>query len=360
MRSSREVAKSTNSKIGSYVFCSKELQDGSPRSSSIVEKTDAALESVSVVVPSYNHGLFIAHCLRSIITQTHRPLQLIVIDDGSQDNSVRTIEQELKACLFESELVANSHKGLIHTLNEGLTRSRGNYFAYLASDDVWLPGFLESRVKLFRSRSDAVLAYGHSFVIDEESRIVDCTRDWAAYGDCNAREMLLNGTVPFSPSVVYRRRILDRWNDDSELEDYDLYLRLSGKGEFAFDDGVLCAWRKHKNNNSRDQEFMLRECLKAQRSAAAILGLTPSELRGAHAKLKWRYGSDFVKAGQRRRGLKLLCSNLKGAPSYRSVARMIGALILPTSISRWRRRYLEKRNVERYGVLNSDYMFDSY
>jgi alpha-1,3-rhamnosyltransferase len=346
------VAEIINSGIGSYAG-SRELQDDSPRTSAIVEETDGALESVSVVVPSYNHGLFIARCLRSIITQTHRPLQLIVIDDGSQDNSVRTIEQELKTCPFESELVTNTHQGLVRTLNEGLMRSRGKYFAYLASDDVWLPQFLDSRVKLLRSRTDAVLAYGHSFVIDEEGRIVECTQDWATYGG-SAREMLFNGSVPFSPSVVYRRHVLDGWNDDSELEDYDLYLRLSLKGEFAFDEAVLCAWRRHQRNNSHNLDFMLRECLKAQRRAVDILGLTPSELRGAHARLKWRYGSDFVKAGQKRTGLKLLCSNLPGAPSYRSIARMMGALILPSSISRWRRRYLEERNVGWYGTLNAD------
>ena len=316
------------------------------------EMKDRGLETVSVVVPSYNHGRFVARCLRSIITQTHRPLQLLVIDDGSEDDSVRTIEQELKACSFESELIANSHKGLVHTLNEGLTRSRGKYFAYLASDDVWLPEFLASRVNLLRSRTDAVLAYGHSFVIDEEDRIVECTKDWAAYGNGSAREMLLNVIVPFSPSVLYRRQMLDRWNDDSELEDYDLYLRLSSKGQFAFDEGVLCAWRKHKKNNSRDLDFMLRECLKAQHQAEAILGLTPDELRRANARLKWRYGSDFVKNGQRGRGLKLLCSNLQGAPSYRSIARMVGALILPTSISRSRRRFLEDRAARNYGPLN--------
>ena len=313
-----------------------------------------ALETVSVVVPSYNHGCFVARCLRSIINQTHRPLQLIVIDDGSEDDSVRTIEQELKACPFESELIANSNKGLVQTLNEGLARSRGIYFAYLASDDVWLPEFLASRVKLLRSRTDAVLAYGHSFVIDEEDRIVECTKDWAAYGNGSAREMLLNVIVPFSPSVLYRRQILDRWNDDSQLEDYDLYLRLSSKGEFAFDYGVLCAWRKHKKNNSRDLDFMLRECLNAQLRAAAILGLTPDELRGAHARLKWRYGGDFVKGGKRVTGLKLLCSNLKGAPSYRSIGRMLGALILPTSVSRWRKRFLEERAMRNYGPLNPD------
>jgi len=310
-------------------------------------------ESVSVIVPSFNHAGFIARCLRSIIHQSHTTLELIVIDDGSEDDSVRKIERELKDCSFHSELMVRNHKGLAQTLKEGLKHSRGKYFAYLGSDDIWLPGFLASRVKLLQSRTNAVLAYGHCFVIDEEDQILECTKDWAAYVDGCVRDMLLNVYVPFSPSVLYRRDILERhhWNEDAKLEDYDLYIRLSSEGEFAFDENVLCAWRSHGKNNSRDLEFMLRECLEAQRRAVPVLKLTPKELEKANARLKWRYGGDFIKARERAVGLKLLCLNLQGAPSYRSVVRMMGNLILPTSVLRWRKQCAQRRTTHVYGSL---------
>lgn len=310
-------------------------------------------QAVSVIVPSFNHARFIGRCLRSIIRQTHRPLELIVIDDGSEDDSVRTIEQELKDCPFSSELVARNHKGLAQTLNEGLKRSRGKYFAYLGSDDVWLRGFLESRVKLLESRSNAVLAYGHCFVINEDDEILECTKDWVTYDDGCAREMLLNVTVPFSPSVVYRRHILERhcWSEEARLEDYNLYLRLCGEGEFALDEGVLSAWRSHGNNNSRDVKFMLNECLEAQRGAVRTLNLTPKEIENANARLKWLYGGDLIKAGQKREGMELLCFNLKGAPSYRSIARMMGLLVVPAPILRWRKQHMHRHNAQVYGSL---------
>src|SRR6266496_5683183 len=98
-------------------------------------------ETVSVVIPSYNHGRFIARCIRSVIKQSYSPLELIVIDDGSDDESPKLIEAELKNCSFACDLISRPHKGLVPTLNEGLRRSRGKYFAYLGSDDVWLPAF---------------------------------------------------------------------------------------------------------------------------------------------------------------------------------------------------------------------------
>jgi alpha-1,3-rhamnosyltransferase len=309
--------------------------------------------SVSVVVPSYNHAQFIARCLRSIIGQTHRPLELIVIDDGSVDGSVAHIERELKNCPFDSELIARPHRGLATTLNEGLERSRGEYFAYLGSDDMWMPRFLESRVNLLQRRPNAVMAYGHAFVINADDEILESSKDWAPYSDTDARKMLLRHIVPFSPSVLYRREALERhrWNKDAGLEDYDLYLRLSNDGEFALDTEVLCAWRSHGNNKSCDLDFMLAECLAAQQRAVNFLKLTPAELKRAQSNAKWRYAGDFSRSGQKLKALRLICLNLGGAPSYHSAGKMIVSLTFPMSVLRWRRRMVEKRSRNNYASI---------
>ncbi len=196
---------------------------------------------VSVVVPSYNHARFVEKTLHSIMKQSFQPTYLLVIDDCSTDNSPAIIERTLNDCPFPSELIARSNRGLCATLNEGFQRTSGEYFAYLGSDDLWLTEFLHARVSMLESRDHAVLAYGHAFFIDEENRIIDSTADWAEYADGDAREMLLQTTAPMSPTVVYRREALEqeRWDETSALEDYDLYLRLSARGEFAFDPQIL-------------------------------------------------------------------------------------------------------------------------
>src|SRR6185503_3221517 len=182
--------------------------------------------AVSVLVPSYNHAQFIEATLRSIIKQTLPPAELIVIDDGSSDGSQAIIERVFNDCTFPCKLIARENRGLCATLNEGFARTSGEYFAYLDSDDLWLPNFLSERVRLLKSRPRAVLAYGHTYFVDEQNRIVDSTADWASYADGNARDMLLQTTAPMSPTVLYRREVLEqeRWNEESKLEDYDLYL----------------------------------------------------------------------------------------------------------------------------------------
>ena len=309
--------------------------------------------SVSVVVPSYNHAQFIETTLRSIIKQTLRPVELIVIDDGSSDNSAAVIERVLDDCPFPSELVARNNRGLSATLNEGFRRTGGEYFAYLGSDDLWLPDFLKARVSLLESRADAVLAYGHAYFIDEQNAIIDSTADWARYADGNVREMLLQTTAPMSPTVLYRREALEQqgWNEDSKLEDYDLYLRLSVEGEFAFDARILSAWRRHSSNVSWDQTLMLEEQLKAQREAAIRFGLTNEQIAELQRATRFSRAEDFLRVGQKSQALRLMIQNLRGVSSPRATARIFLRLLIPNSFMRGRARVRQRKAHERYGTL---------
>ena len=309
---------------------------------------------VSVVVPSFNHARFVERALRSVFAQTLRPAELLVIDDGSHDDSPAVIERVLRDCPVPSALVARENRGLCATLNEGLERSlRGRYFAYLGSDDLWLPGFLAARVSALEARPRAVLAYGHAYLVDEETRVVDCTADWARYADGDARAMLLETTAPMSPTVVYRRDALAReaWDERARLEDYDLYLRLAAAGDFAFDPRPLSAWRWHGRNTSRDQTFMLDEQLAAQRRRRASLGLSERELERLHARIRFARAEDFLRLGHKADALRLALSNLSGARSPRTVARLAARLLLPFSFFRARKLRAARSAAERFGPL---------
>jgi alpha-1,3-rhamnosyltransferase len=318
------------------------------------EKLESSSPAVSVVVPSFNHAKFIGATLRSIMRQTLWPTQLLVIDDGSSDDSPAIIERTLNECPFSCEFIARDNLGLCATLNEGFEQTRGDYFAYLGSDDLWLPDFLRARVDLLRSRADAVLAYGHAYFVDEQNEIVDCTADWANYADGNARDMLLETTAPMSPTVVYRRAALEqqRWNEESKLEDYDLYLRLSAAGEFAFDAQILSAWRRHGSNVSWDQTLMLEEQLRAQRKAALSFGFTDKQVDELQTNTRFRRAEDFLRVGQKSQALSLMANNWRGANSTFATIRMLLRLLIPNSFMRGRARVRQRRAHERYGRLD--------
>ncbi|CAN5655919.1 N/A [soil metagenome] len=310
--------------------------------------------SVAVVVPSFNHATFIQTTLRSIANQTQAPTQLLVIDDGSGDGSPEIIERILQDCPFPSDLLVRSNRGLCATLNEGLAKTSSDYFAYLSSDDVWLPEFLEARVSLLEGRPQAVLGYGHCFIIDAANQILDCTLDWAPYADGDARQMLLQQTfAPMSPTVLYRRSSLENedWDEQTKLEDYDLFLRLSTQGEFAFDPQILSAWRQHGHNASRDFSWMIEARLAAQRRVADRLGLSAGELERFQRILQFAGAEDLLRLGEKSKGFKLLRRSLGGAPSTASMLRPLARLCVPYSMIRRLKKRTQARAVERYGPL---------
>lgn len=311
--------------------------------------------TVSVVVPSYNHAPFIERTLRSIFRQTLLPRELVVIDDGSDDESVQIIQRVLRdSPIAACEFIARANRGLCATLNEGFAlATRGRYFAYLGSDDLWFPQFLEARVKVLAARPRAVLAYGNAYSIDGANRIIDNTADWARYRDGSVRLMLLETLAPLSPTVVYRRDALPArpWNEAAGLEDYELYLRLSAEGEFAFDPAILSAWRQHGYNTSRNLALMLHEKLAAQHRVAAQLGLSAEEIAAFQTLARFRSAQEFMRRGEKLEALKLASKNLRGAQTSGEVFKLLAGLLMPYRLLSWRRGRARERASERYGSL---------
>ena len=305
-------------------------------------------------MPSFNHARFVGAALRSVFRQTLRPARLLVIDDGSADDSARVAGRVLRDCPFPCELVARENRGLCATLNEGLARTSGEFFAYLSSDDLWLPDFLSARVALLGRRPRAALAYGHCLLMDEDGRVVDSTADWATYADGDARDMLVQTTAPMSPTVLHRRAFVERhgWNEGARLEDYELYLRLAPEGEFAFDPRPLAAWRRHGANTSRAQSMMLAEHLAAQRRVLPSYGMHQGEIARLHARLRFARAEDFLRLGEKRAGLRLALANLGGADA-RTAARLALRLLTPYSLVRRRAERRHARAAARYGPLDA-------
>ena len=277
-----------------------------------------------------------------------------MIDDGSRDDSVSVIRRVLAESPIPNELVSRGNRGLSATLNEGFERSTGEFFAYLGSDDVWLPNFLEEQAALLESRPDAVLAYCHAYVIDEQDQIVDRTDKWSDFAEKDILKTLLTGQIFSSPGVLYRRSALERhrWNEDAALEDYELYLRLSADGEFARNAKLLCGWRQHGWNTSGDFPKMLAEWVAAQERARPFIPLSDEELDKLRHRLRFKSAAGFVRAGRRGEALELVSGNLTGAASVGEIATALLRIATPRSLFEWNRRRMRDAAIKRYGKLH--------
>jgi len=273
--------------------------------------------AVFVAVPSYNHERFVEECLRSIFRQTLPPAKLLVIDDGSRDSSIAVIEKVLNDAPFPAEFISRENRGLSATLNEAVSNADRKYFAYLGSDDIWLPNFLEAQVGLLEKREKAALAFSHVYVIDENGDIFDRTDNWTAFADGDMLPTLMTGGIFSSPGVVYRRDLLGEspWNESAKLEDYELYLRLAAQHEFARNEQVLAAWRQHGSNTSDDFGLMVDEWLAAQERLRGLLPFSDEEIADFQTKLRYAAARHFNRTGNRGRAAKAMWANRKGASS---------------------------------------------
>jgi alpha-1,3-rhamnosyltransferase len=317
---------------------------------------------ISVVVPSYNHESFIEQCLLSIIRQTVVPKELIVIDDGSNDGSRAIIERVLKNCPFPCEFYARENRGLCNTLNEGLDKTTGDLFAYLSSDDIWLPRFLESRSQVLdASPSSAPLVYGHSYAIDSESNVIGHSYGRDLKRSESTREMLLFSFVPSSPSILYRKRYLEheRWNPAIKLEDFDLYLRLCVLGEFAFDENVLSGWRTHETNTSKQVELMVKECIGAVERNAETLKLTDDELAAYSRSMKTNLVDTLLEDGERTEAIRMFYQTIDGFLTKGEFLKRAVKLVSPRSVIKKRRqlsrKYFKRR--KRIGFIDENFNF---
>lgn len=312
------------------------------------------MSEITVVVPSYNHAPFVERTLRSIFTQSHQPKKLIVIDDGSKDESAAVIRRTLADCPFPSELTVRPNRGLCATLNESFAKAEGEYFAYIGSDDVWLPTMLARQIALLDSRPQAVLAFGHAYLMDEDDNIIDSTQNWTGFADGDMLPMLLRGQIFSSPSVVYRRSILEnyRWNEDSILEDYELYLRLAAAGEFARNTEVICGWRQHGTNVSGDFPRMMNEWIAAQDRVADKLPLSRIELDRIQSELRFDSVAGFVRGGRKSEAFALFRENIDGARSLSQIAKTLARLAVPRSLFTLNRRRKRQKAINKYGKLS--------
>jgi hypothetical protein len=166
--------------------------------------------------------------------------------------------------------------------------------------------------------------------------------------------MLLEPQIPASASVVYRRSALGKfpWNENSRLEDYELYLRLSAAGEFALDENILSAWRIHKYNTSADFPAMMNELIAAQNRAAEEIKLSASQLRQARARLKFNCVLQLIREGRKKEAVRILRGNLSVAPSFNAIGKLAVRFIIPNKLLQWRRNSVRRKTIERHGTLN--------
>ena len=128
------------------------------------------LPTISVVMPNYNHAHYISEALEAILSQSLLPLEVIVIDDASTDNSIEVIEAISKKSPIIRLIRNEVNRGIIHNINKGLAYVAGDYVCFQSADDKVLPTFFEKSIRLLKEYPDAGLCSTRTLCIDAQGR----------------------------------------------------------------------------------------------------------------------------------------------------------------------------------------------
>jgi glycosyltransferase involved in cell wall biosynthesis len=180
---------------------------------------------VSVIIPTYNRGRIIKEAVDSVLAQDYKDFELIVVDDGSTDNT----SDVLAPYGDDIRVLFQENKGVSAARNRGIAEASGRFIAFLDSDDLWLPQKLSAQVEFFNQRPDALICQTEEVWIRNGIRINPKKRHQKPSG------MIFKPSLELclvSPSaVMIQRNLLDRVGGFDETlaacEDYDLWLRIS-------------------------------------------------------------------------------------------------------------------------------------
>jgi glycosyltransferase involved in cell wall biosynthesis len=274
-------------------------------------------ETVSVVIPAYNAAWCLARAIDSVLAQTHRDFELLVVDDGSTDATAELVQRYGAGV----RLVRKPNGGLSSARNAGIREARGAYVAFLDADDRWLPDKLKRQVAWMREHPRAVFCSTAARVVDARG---ETTGEWRC-GGCTGSTLeaifATNAHVAGSGSAVLARRevlLASGGFDESlpSLEDIDMWMRLAARGDFGCLPEPLAVVEKRADSMSRNLDVMREAAIRVMHKNRVLL---PAEKRGAF----WRQAyagmlSDYAKwayrAGRRGQALGDLFTGMRLAP----------------------------------------------
>ena len=217
-------------------------------------------ELTTVIVPAMNAEAFIADTLRSILAQTHRNLQVLVVDDGSTDGTPDVVRRF--AHLDERvTLIRQDNAGVSEARNHGLRLARGHWIAPVDADDLWHPTKIARQIAA--ARPETGMVYTWSSIIDVDGRVLERRGCWSfAQGDVLPDLVVANFIGNASVPLVRRDCLEAIGGYDATLregcEDYSMYMRIAERWPVALVPAFLVGYRTHRSSMSHHIDRMWR------------------------------------------------------------------------------------------------------
>jgi len=267
------------------------------------------VELISCVIPTWNRAERVADAVRSALEQDWPAKELIIIDDGSTDETAFRLRPFLGPSVrYERQ----AHTGVSAARNRGIAQAQGEWIALLDSDDQWLPGKLTRQMQFFREQPEFLIGQTEEIWI-RNGRRVNPMKKHRKYGGWIFEQCLPLCIV--SPSaVMMRRELFEKVGTFDEAlpacEDYDLWLRVSARYPIGLvGEPLTIKYGGHADQLSRTAKYLDRYRIRALEKLLGTGELTPEQYRLALAELRRKckvYGEGCLKRGREDEGRRVL------------------------------------------------------
>ncbi|WDY56670.1 glycosyltransferase family 2 protein [Pseudomonas sp. PSKL.D1] len=230
------------------------------------EVTDTPL--VTVIIASYNHARYIEASINSVLNQTYKHIELLVIDDGSKDDSPAVLKRLQAQHGFDLHFQAN--QGLARTLNDAIARAKGSLIVPFGSDDIMLPHRIATQVAYMNGKPEVGVCSANIETIDQDGKVMGAREQRGRnlpFRRLDFDDLFLDRKPgPMAATLMLRREALEKvggFNADIRLEDVYIELSIARAGYFIDVLGeVLAQYRDHPTNTFKNGRFMVDNVLR--------------------------------------------------------------------------------------------------
>jgi len=224
--------------------------------------------TISVIIPAYNHAPYVVESLESVFRQTRKPMEIIVIDDASTDNTANVIEQYLRR-LGDSKrrkvrfICHKKNLTPTPTFNEGMANARGDYLVFLPADDWYAPTMLFEEAEILDAHPEIGVVYSQTISVrDGERRLAvpEPAGTETVIGREEFGRLLTMGDFVALPTVIMRRALVAKfggWDRNLRFHaDYEFFIRMAKHSLFAYLAKPLTYYRLHAANDHLHPDFL--------------------------------------------------------------------------------------------------------
>lgn len=218
------------------------------------------MPEISVIIPTYNSSRYVTQAVDSVLAQTFDDLEVIVIDDGSTDDTESVMSRYSSPVRY----IKQTNGGVSRARNHGIEESRGRYVAFLDADDTWFPNKLEKQMEAIRSQPSYHVCYSAFLIVDSNLAPIEVNR--SKRQRTALEDLLMCGNVVGSIcTVIYERSLFSKVGGFdpvlSQCADWDMWVRLAAETDFLYVDEPLVTYRQHETNMSRNAPLLEKDSL---------------------------------------------------------------------------------------------------